>query len=89
MSKSAMIHARVEPKIKENVEDIFSELGLNMTSAINLFFKQVILNNGLPFRVNIPNEKTRLAIEEVRKNMKSNKKARFKSASDLLDSLED
>lgn len=29
----------VEPKVKENLEDIFSELGLNMTFALNLFFK--------------------------------------------------
>ena len=58
MSKTATIRARMEPSLKEHVEQIFQKLGLNTTEAINLFYKQVVLNNGLPFELKIPNETT-------------------------------
>jgi DNA-damage-inducible protein J len=66
-SKTQMIHARIEPKLKKSVEAIFSKLGLNTTDAICLFFKQVELNRGLPFAVKIPNKETRQAIKDLRK----------------------
>lgn len=58
MSKSAMIHARVDPVLKEDVERVFSALGLSATQAITLFYQQVRLNRGLPFPVRIPNDVT-------------------------------
>jgi DNA-damage-inducible protein J len=59
MNKSATVRARIEPNLKNKAEKIFSELGLSTTQAINLFYKQVELRNGLPFEVVIPNEITR------------------------------
>ena len=58
MTKSATIRARVEPSLKKHVEQIFEKLGLNATQAINLFYKQVELNNGLPFELRVPNSTT-------------------------------
>ncbi len=67
MSKTAMIRARTEPELKEKAENIFNELGLNQTDAINLFYRQVVLQHGLPFLIKVPNATTRAAIEEVRR----------------------
>ena len=53
-----MIRARVEPALKNDVESIFSELGLTPTTAINLFYRQVKLHKGLPFNILIPNATT-------------------------------
>lgn len=64
MQKSETIRARIEPDVKNKTEAIFSELGLSTSQAINLFYKQVILNNGLPFDVKIPNNLTKKAIED-------------------------
>ncbi|MBF0520580.1 MAG: type II toxin-antitoxin system RelB/DinJ family antitoxin [Nitrospirae bacterium] len=58
MSKSAMIRARTEQELKTEVETIFHELGMSATEAINLFYTQVKLHNGLPFEVKIPNKTT-------------------------------
>lgn len=58
MNKSAMIRARVDPALKDEVEDVFEQLGLTTTQAITLFYQQVKLNRGLPFDVRIPNEVT-------------------------------
>jgi DNA-damage-inducible protein J len=65
MNKSAMIRARVDPALKEEVEDVFEELGLSATQAITLFYQQVRLKRGLPFEVRIPNEVTRRTFEET------------------------
>lgn len=59
MNKSATVRARIEPNLKNKAEKVFRELGLSTTQAINLFYKQVELRNGLPFEVVIPNKTTR------------------------------
>ena len=65
MLKSAMIRARMDPVLKEEVERLFEELGLTTTQAITLFYQQVKLNQGLPFPVRVPNEVTRRTFEET------------------------
>ena len=55
MPKTAAISARIDPELKQNAEEIFTELGLTASQAITLFYKQVQFQNGLPFQVNLPN----------------------------------
>ena len=66
MAKTAMIRARVEPTLKQQAEECFSELGLSATEAITLFYKQVALHHGLPFEVRIPNAETIEALRQAR-----------------------
>ncbi len=66
MAKTEMIRARVEPALKRQAEECFSELGLSATEAITLFYKQVTLRRGLPFDVSIPNAKTIEALQQAR-----------------------
>jgi addiction module RelB/DinJ family antitoxin len=54
MTKTASIYTRVEPELKEQVEQILSSLGIPMANAINLFLRQVVLQNGIPFDVKLP-----------------------------------
>ena len=65
MTKSEMIRARVEPELKQQAETVFSRLGLSTTQAITLFYKQVTLQQGLPFAVKIPNAETREALQQA------------------------
>jgi DNA-damage-inducible protein J len=58
MSKSAMVRARLEPELKEHAEEVFQHLGLSVTQAITLFYKQVEIRQGLPFNVVIPTRET-------------------------------
>ena len=62
MPKTAMIRARTEPELKSDVEEIFKELGLSATEAINLFYRQVRLKKGLPFDVKIAEHDSRRVI---------------------------
>ncbi|MCM1086532.1 MAG: type II toxin-antitoxin system RelB/DinJ family antitoxin [Muribaculaceae bacterium] len=56
-AKTANLYARIEPDVKEQAESILSTLGIPVSSAINMFYKQIILNRGLPFDVKIPRTK--------------------------------
>ena len=84
MTKSSMIHARIEPTLKHDAEKMLSELGLNMTQAITLFLQQVRLNRGLPFEVKLPTPQTQKALNEL--DNREGKK--FSSIDDLFDDLE-
>ena len=53
-TKSANLYARIEPEVKEQAEGILATLGIPASNAINMFYKQIILNRGLPFEVKIP-----------------------------------
>lgn len=66
MAKTAMIRTRVEPRLKHQAEQLFSQLGLSVTEAITLFYKQVTLQQGLPFSVRLPNADTVQALQQAR-----------------------
>lgn len=54
MAKSANLYARIEPDLKEQAESILAALGIPASNAITMFYKQIILQNGLPFEVKLP-----------------------------------
>lgn len=82
MSKSAMIHARLEPDLKEEAEAILEKLGLSMTAAMNLFCRQVVMRKGIPFSIEIPNEATAKSMQEARR--KALKPGKHKNAASLF-----
>lgn len=57
MAKTANLYARIEPDVKEQAENILNALGIPASNAINMFYKQIILQRGLPFEVKIPEKK--------------------------------
>ncbi len=54
MAKSANLYARIEPDLKEQAENILAALGIPASNAITMFYKQIILQKGLPFEVKLP-----------------------------------
>ena len=85
MTKSAMVHARLEPNLKEETEAILAKIGLTMTAAMSLFCRQIVMRKGIPFDVEIPNRETRKAINEARKAMK--KPGKYKDAASVFAAL--
>ena len=65
MARSAMIRARTEKVLKHDVERILHALGMSFSEAINLFFRQVKLQKGMPFDVKMPNRTTLKAMKDV------------------------
>lgn len=66
MQESTNINIRIDKDVKNAAEKIFNELGLNMTTAINIFLRKAIQEQGIPFdvKLNVPNETTLKAIAE-------------------------
>lgn len=65
MAKTEYVRARIDPKLKHEVEAILDDLGLTVTQAIIMFFKQVHHQRGLPFSVRLPDAPTREAITDA------------------------
>ena len=60
---------RIDAKVKSEANELFNELGIDMSSAVNMFLRQCILRGGLPFSVELPrfNEATLNAMAEARR----------------------
>jgi len=54
MNKTANLYARIEPDVKEEAEKVLEALGIPVSNAINMFYKQIILQQGIPFDVKLP-----------------------------------
>lgn len=78
--KTAAVHSRIQPEIKEEAEGILQRLGLSPTEAIRMFYVQITLRNGLPFDVSIPNDKT---VEALKDSRNGHKLERFDSTKEL------
>lgn len=84
------LNIRTDKEIKEAAEKIYSSLGLNMTTAINMFLRASIRASGIPFdlKLNIPSDETIKAIEEGRMIAKDKNVTAYDSMDDLREALE-
>ncbi|HEV2614379.1 MAG TPA: type II toxin-antitoxin system RelB/DinJ family antitoxin [Gammaproteobacteria bacterium] len=56
--KTATVRARIDEKVKIDVEHVLQKLGLTVSEAISLFMAQIRLRKGIPFDVTVPNKET-------------------------------
>ncbi len=85
MPKTEQLNVRMDSAVKTSAEAVFRELGMTSTQAITLFYRQVSLQQGLPFALKIPNEETQAAMREVRERRDLN---HYDTAEDLKRELE-
>ena len=86
----ANINIRIDEKIKNNAESVFAELGLTPTTAITLFYNQVVRTRSIPFalKLDVPNETTLKAIAEVEEMEKNPDNVKtFSSVEELMEDL--
>jgi len=65
MSNTATVYARIEPKLKEDVDSILNELGVTPSSLIQMLYSQIKLTKRIPFDISIP--KKSIFIEDLTK----------------------
>jgi DNA-damage-inducible protein J len=82
-TKSALVRALIDPKIKKEAEAILKGLGLSVSKSFELYYRQIVAHRGLPFELQIPNGKTVKAIEISRQG----KGKSISSAKELYDDL--
>jgi len=83
MAKTAMTHARLTPEIKEKAEAILKELGISISSAYEMFYRQIIAHHGLPFEARLPNKETIKAMNDAREG----KGSKYDSVQSMFDDL--
>lgn len=84
------INVRIDSELKKSAEELFNDLGLNMSAAITMFLKSAVSHDGIPFEVKriSPNAETKAALaeyDEMKKN--PNKYKRYSSFNDLMDEV--
>ncbi len=82
---------RIDSNIKREATALFSNLGLDMSSAVNLFLHQCVLRGGLPFAVEVPqySDKTLNAMAEARKISRDPDIKGYNSMEELKAALDD
>lgn len=63
--KSVNVTIRVDEELKKQADSLFNDLGMNLSTAFNIFLKQSVREQGMPFVIskNVPNVVTRAAME--------------------------
>ncbi|HFM9766004.1 type II toxin-antitoxin system RelB/DinJ family antitoxin [Streptococcus pneumoniae] len=85
MSKTSM-SIRLDSEVKEQAQQVFNNLGMDMTTAINIFLRQAIQYQGLPFDVRLDeNRKLLQVLTDLDQN--HNMSQSFESVSDLMEDL--
>lgn len=84
MTRAASIHARIDPVLKHDAENILHKLGLNASQAINAFYAQIVHVRGIPFDLRLPNEETLAAM----KDLDSGKVTTYDSMQDLWNEID-
>lgn len=51
--KTVVLSVRVDEDVKQETEEVLNQMGMTFSTAVNLFFRQVVLKKGIPFEINI------------------------------------
>ncbi len=91
MAATSKININTDPETKKAAELLFEALGMNMTTAINIFLKKSIQHKGIPFDVciEVPNEVTIAALQEGDKILSDPNRVSYKSIAELKSALEE
>lgn len=90
-NQMSAINVNVDSDIKEQANNLFTSLGLNMSTAINMFLRKAINDGGIPFEVKKPKPNRQLlkALKEAEKIEKGKIKAKsYHSVEELIEDLE-
>ena len=88
---TAPTQIRIDSDIKKQATDLFNKLGLDMSSAVNLFLHQCVLRGGLPFSVEIPrfNQTTLHAMDEAKRISRDPDVKGYTNMNELLKALDE
>lgn len=86
MSATTM-NIRVNKEVKDEAKMIFAELGMDLTTAVNIFLRQSIREHGIPFnlKLDIPNEETKKVLRESERGIGMSKT--FHSTEELFEDM--
>ena len=65
MEKTATLNLRINPDVKSSAENVLSQLGVPMSTAVDMFLKQVSLTGGIPFPITLPKAPDKINTEKM------------------------
>ncbi len=65
ITKTALVRARMVPSIKKKAEMVLSKIGISPSEAINVFYRRIASDGGIPFSLNVPNAETRAVYNKL------------------------
>ncbi len=68
---SAMLHVRMDEKMKAEALAALDAIGLTASDAVRLLFRRIVADQAFPLELKVPNAKTRAAMEEADEMMRS------------------
>ena len=85
------LNIRIDKAVKDQASEVFSELGLNMTTAVNMFLRATVREHGIPYtlQLDVPNETTGAAIEEGRRIARDKSVPGYTSMEALKEALDE
>ena len=86
MASTAMVHVRVDEKIKAQATETLAAMGLSVSDAVCVFLIRVVADKQMPFARKAPSAKTRTAMAEAHEIART-RQARFDTATALFDEL--
>lgn len=80
---------RIDENLKKQASELFAQLGMDMSSAMNIFLRQCVLRGGLPFSVELPQYKPEVieAMEEAKRISKNPSTKRYNNFSEALEDI--
>ncbi|BDR52496.1 hypothetical protein KIM372_04030 [Bombiscardovia nodaiensis] len=83
MSQTTTVSFRTDKRVKEEAKELFADLGLDLSTALNMFLRQALIDDGLPFQV------TRDSPDNIaaRRQADRGEGKRFSSSTDLMKDL--
>ena len=87
--QNTSITIRTDKEIKDKVKNLYAALGMDLTTAVNVFFRQSLLRNGMPFDITLdtPNAQTLAALKEGDEMINNPNAPRFSSVDALFEDL--
>lgn len=81
---------RIDENLKKQATELFSQLGMDMSSAMNIFLRQCVMRGGLPFEVTVPQYRPEVleAMEEAKRISKDPKTKRYNSFSEAMEDID-
>ncbi|MCL2062467.1 MAG: type II toxin-antitoxin system RelB/DinJ family antitoxin [Firmicutes bacterium] len=90
MSNTGTVHARIDAQLKANAESVLSDLGISPTDAINIYYRQIVFNQGIPFKLARPryNAETEAALLQARQMLADPNLKTFSNVDDMFAELD-
>lgn len=87
-ANTSMLHVRIDDDTKAQATEALAALGLSVSDAVRLFLRRVVVDQAFPLELKVPNAKTRAAMAEAEKIVRS-RKARFATFEAMVADLEE